>query len=114
MADAKGFAKHSPRFQEGNLEENLKLVAEVEQLAEKKKCTPAQIAIAWVKNYSNQPGMPTIIPIPGASSVSRVEENLNSTITLSDDDMKHLNEAVEKVDIKGGRYPESHSKLNWG
>lgn len=113
-SDAKGLAKHSPRFQGGNLEENLKLVAEVENLAEKKECTPAQVAIAWVKHHSNWNGLPTIIPIPGASSVSRVEENLNASIKMSEEDMKHLNEAVEKVEIKGGRYPESHSKLNWG
>ncbi|TIB62960.1 hypothetical protein E3P77_03686 [Wallemia ichthyophaga] len=105
-ADAKGMAKHFPRFQDGNIEENLKLVAEVEKLAEKKRCTPAQIAIAWVKHHSNRNGLPTIIPIPGASSVRRVEENLINSITLTDDDMKHLNEAVEKVEIKGGRYPE--------
>ncbi|TIB75207.1 Aldo/keto reductase [Wallemia mellicola] len=113
--DAKGMAKFSPRLQDDNLAQNLKLVAEVENLANKKGCTPAQIAIAWVKHHSNWNGkLPTIIPIPGASSISRVEENLDDSITLSGEDMSFLQDAINKLDIKGGRYPEHVSHLNWG
>ncbi|TIB67914.1 Aldo/keto reductase [Wallemia mellicola] len=112
--DARGIAKVSPRLQDENIAENLKLVAEVEKLATKKDCTPAQIAIGWVKHHSNWNGLPAIIPIPGASSVKRVEENLNDSITLSDEDMNHLQDVINKIEIQGGRYPESHSAYNWG
>ena len=113
--DAKGMAKFSPRLQDDNLTQNLKLVAEVENLATKKGCTPAQIAIAWVKHHSNSNGkLPTIIPIPGASSINRVEENLDDSITLSGEDMNFLQDAINKLEIKGGRYPEQFSNLNWG
>lgn len=86
----------------------------MENLATKKGCTSAQIAIAWVKHHSNWNGLPTIIPIPGASSVNRVEENLNDGITLSDEDMNHLQDIINKIEIKGDRYPELYSKSNWG
>ncbi|TIB71825.1 Aldo/keto reductase [Wallemia mellicola] len=112
--DARGIAKVSPRLQDENIAQNLKLVAEVEKLATKKDCTPAQIAIGWVRHHSNWNGLPTIIPIPGASSVKRVEENLDDSITLSDEDMNHLQDIISKIEIQGGRYPESHSAYNWG
>jgi len=56
-----------PRYQEGNFEQNLKLVQEVDKLAAKKGCTTGQIALGWLVGLSKRPDMPTIIPIPGTS-----------------------------------------------
>ena len=85
-------------------------------MAREKGATTAQIAIAWVKGMSGRTREVTfedgnkkkiqlgkIIPIPGASSVSRVEENFKD-LTLSEEDMKHLDELVEKFPVQGDRY----------
>ncbi|KUI60235.1 Pyridoxal reductase [Cytospora mali] len=63
-----------PHFQKENFEKNLALVNEVEKLAKKKGCTPAQLAINWTVALSRRPGMPTIIPIPGSTTVARAED----------------------------------------
>jgi pyridoxine 4-dehydrogenase len=65
-----------PRFQPEVFEENLKLVTELKKLADKKGCTPGQIDIAWVKAQSGKPGMPVIIPLPGATTAERIKENM--------------------------------------
>jgi len=70
------FRRHLPRFQPDVLEANLRLTAEVEKLAAKKGCTPAQVAINWILALSRRPDMPKIIPIPGASSIERLRMRL--------------------------------------
>lgn len=65
-----------PRFQPGNFEINLKLVKEVQALAQKKNCTPAQLALGWLLTLSTRPNMPTIIPIPGASESTNAPKHL--------------------------------------
>ncbi|KAK1755346.1 NADP-dependent oxidoreductase domain-containing protein [Echria macrotheca] len=97
--------KDYPRFQPGAFETNLRLVDEVKKLAAAKKCTPAQIAINWVLALSRRPGMPKIIPIPGASSVERVRENAVE-IELSEDDMAELDRLIREFPPVGERYPE--------
>lgn len=97
--------KHMPRFQPGNFEVNLQLVEQVERLAEKKGCTPAQLAINWVRCLSRRPGMPTIIPIPGATTAERVREN-SKIIDLSDAEMQEIDETLARFEVKGGRYPD--------
>lgn len=97
--------KHMPRFQPGNFEVNLQLVEQVEKLAEKKGCTPAQLAINWVRCLSRRPGMPTIIPIPGATTAERVREN-SKIIDLSDAEMHEIDETLARFEVKGGRYPD--------
>lgn len=102
--------RHMPRFQPENFDKNLKLVEELEQLAKKKGCTPGQVGVAWVKAQSGRPGMPIIIPIPGASSSDRVKENMVD-VDLSENDLKEIDSLLESFEIAGGRYPESHSGL---
>lgn len=63
-----------PKYQDGNFQENLKLVKEIEKMAERKGCTAAQIALGWLVALSKRPDMPTIIPIPGGSMLFPLSE----------------------------------------
>jgi pyridoxine 4-dehydrogenase len=96
--------RHFPRFQPGNFEINLQLVEQVEKMAEKKGCTPAQLAINWTRALSRRPGMPTIIPLPGATTAARVEEN-SKLIDLTDEEMAQIDEILAKFTPAGARYP---------
>lgn len=80
------------------------LVHEVERIAERKGCSVGQIALAWVKYHSGKPGFPTIIPIPGATTSTRIEENMKD-VELTAAEFKELNEAVAKFEVVGSRYP---------
>ncbi|KAL8281901.1 hypothetical protein RB597_009565 [Gaeumannomyces tritici] len=99
------FRHHLPRFQKENMDANAGLLATVQELASKKNCTPAQLAINWVRCLSGRPGMPQIIPIPGATAGSRVKEN-STLVELTDADMSEIQEAISKFEVKGGRYPD--------
>ncbi|KAL3462140.1 NADP-dependent oxidoreductase domain-containing protein [Aspergillus heterothallicus] len=96
--------RNYPRFQPENFEINMELVRKVEELAAKKGCTPAQFAINWVRALSNRPGLPTIIPIPGATTSERVEEN-SKVIDITDDDFAAVDAILSKFTTAGGRYP---------
>ncbi|KAI1631683.1 pyridoxal reductase [Biscogniauxia mediterranea] len=97
--------RHLPRFQPGNFEINLQLVKQVEEMAKKKGCTPAQLAISWTRALSRRPGMPTIIPIPGATTAERVEEN-SREVELTDEDMAAIDATLAKFTTAGKRYPD--------
>jgi pyridoxine 4-dehydrogenase len=97
--------KHFPRFQPDNLATNLKLVEKVEEIAKKKGCTPAQLAINWTIALSRRPGMPKIIPIPGATTVERVEEN-SKVVDITDEEMKEIDDILAKFEPAGARYPD--------
>ncbi|KUI67418.1 putative pyridoxal reductase 2 [Cytospora mali] len=94
-----------PRFQPENFEHNIALIHRVEELAKKKGCTPGQFAIGWVRALSKRPGMPTIIPIPGATTAERVNEN-SKEAELTDEEMSIVDGILEKMEVKGARYPE--------
>ncbi|KAF2031943.1 Aldo/keto reductase [Setomelanomma holmii] len=94
---------HFPRFHPDVFDENVKLLHAVEEIAKDKGVTPVQIAIGWVLYQSGKPGMPTIIPIPGATTSERIEENMKPA-TLSDEDFKALDEILKKFPVIGGRY----------
>ncbi|KAF3769243.1 Aldo/keto reductase [Cryphonectria parasitica EP155] len=98
------FRRYMPRFQGENFQHNITLVERVKTLADKKGVTPGQFALAWVRALSRRPGMPTIIPIPGATTVDRVNEN-SKLVDLTDEDMAAVDEILDKMDIKGTRYP---------
>lgn len=92
-----------PRFQPNVLDNNLALVRHVEEMAAKKGCTPAQIAINWVRLLSRKPGMPRIIPIPGASSPERARENAVE-VELDENEMSELDAYLSKYRPVGDRY----------
>ncbi|KAK3700465.1 hypothetical protein LTR37_015969 [Vermiconidia calcicola] len=102
-----------PRFQPENFDQNFKLVEELEKIANHKGCTPGQVGIAWVKEQGKKDGMPTIIPIPGASSAERVRENMGE-VELSENDMKEIDSLLEEFEVKGDRYGGHGAKLLWG
>lgn len=97
------FRRTIPRFYPENFDKNLKLVDEIKKIAEKKGCTPGQVAMSWILAQSGKNGLPTIIPIPGATTAERVAENM-TTIELSEDDMKEINGILESVKVEGDRY----------
>ncbi|KAL6900538.1 Aldo/keto reductase [Trichoderma evansii] len=99
-----------PRFQGEQFEHNLKLVQQVEAIASDKACTPAQLAINWVRNMSTDPELPLVIPIPGATTIARVEEN-GKVIELTEEDMESLTGLAKNFETAGTRYP-SHAPTN--
>jgi pyridoxine 4-dehydrogenase len=92
-----------PRFQPDVFDENLKLLHAVEDMAKQKGVTTAQIAIGWVLHHNGKPGMPEFIPIPGATTSARIEENMKPA-QLSEEDFKALDEILKKFPVVGGRY----------
>lgn len=97
------FRRLLPRFQPDVFEGNLGLVREVEKLAARKGCTPGQIAIGWVLAVAKRPGMPKIIPIPGASTPERVRENAVE-VELEEGDLVELDRIIREFAPKGERY----------
>jgi pyridoxine 4-dehydrogenase len=92
-----------PRYQGEALDANLKLAQKVQGLAEAKGCTLAQIALSWVTHMSRRNGRPTIIPIPGATTPERIQEN-TANVALSEEDMKALDDFVKTAEVAGARY----------
>ncbi|KAH6838892.1 NADP-dependent oxidoreductase domain-containing protein [Alternaria alternata] len=101
---------HFPRFQPDVFDENIKLLNAVEDMAKVKGATPAQIALGWVLAQSGAKGMPTIIPIPGATTSERIQENTKPA-QLNDEEKKALDEILKRFAPTGSRYPESMSAL---
>ncbi|GAW17667.1 hypothetical protein ANO14919_071270 [Xylariales sp. No.14919] len=95
-----------PRFQPGNFEANLRLVEQVAEIAKAKDCTPAQLAINWTRAVSRRPGVPTIIPIPGATTVERVNENTR-VVDLTDDELARIDTVLAAFTPAGGRYHDA-------
>jgi aryl-alcohol dehydrogenase-like predicted oxidoreductase len=90
-----------PRFKEENLQKNLELVHQVEAMAREKRCTPGQLALAWLLAQG-----PDVVPIPGTKRKERLEENVGAVnVELSAEDVKRLAEAVPAGAAAGERYP---------
>jgi pyridoxine 4-dehydrogenase len=103
--DPEDFRRLLPRFQEEHFNHNLALLKEVKRLAAEKKCTEAQLALAWVLTLSKRPDMPTIIPIPGSKSVERIRENAAAAnVELSEEEMEQIAEIVKRCGVSGDRY----------
>ncbi len=97
----------NPRFQGANFQKNLDLVRRVEAMAREKGVTPAQLALAWVLAQGQD-----IVPIPGASRISHLEENIAAAeIALSRDDLARLDEILPLGAAAGQRYPEGGMKV---
>jgi aryl-alcohol dehydrogenase-like predicted oxidoreductase len=92
--------RQNPRFTDENFRRNLDIVAKVEALARAKRCTPAQLALAWLLSRG-----PDVIPIPGTTRTERVEENAAATdVQLSPEDLASLDSVASMV--AGDRYTE--------
>ena len=95
--------RNAPRFQGANFEKNLALVRHIEQLAAKKGCTSAQLALAWVLAQGRE-----FVPIPGASRRAHLEENIGALqVTLTREERKRIDEIAPKGAAAGERYPEA-------
>jgi aryl-alcohol dehydrogenase-like predicted oxidoreductase len=76
-------------------------------MAAKKKATPAQIALAWILAQK-----PWMVPIPGTTKLSRLEENLGAvSVELTADDLSEINQASANIPVEGNRYPEHLEKM---
>ncbi len=97
------FRRNNPRFQGENMQRNLRLVSEIAKIAANKKCTLAQLALAWVLAQGKD-----IAPIPGTKRVKYLEENVGALdVNLTPDDLKRLSEAIPVGATAGLRYPEA-------
>ena len=95
-----------PRFQGENLEKNVALLGKLEKIAAEKKCTPAQLVLAWLVAQGKD-----IVPIPGTKRKSRLDENLESLkITLTADELKRISDAAPAGAGAGTRYPADAMK----
>ncbi len=95
------FRKNSPRFQVENLNKNLRIVEMLEQLAAEKKCTPAQLAIAWCLAQGED-----IIPIPGTKKLKYLHENIEAVkVKLTPSDIRNINNMFPPGIASGERYP---------
>ena len=98
----------SPRFAEGAIERNLALVERTAGLAARKRCTPAQLSLAWLLHRGDD-----IVPIPGTKSRKRLEENAAAaSVSLSAAEIAELDAALPVGAAQGGRYPDA-MKPNW-
>jgi aryl-alcohol dehydrogenase-like predicted oxidoreductase len=90
----------NPRFQGETFAINLSIADRLRKVAEEKHCTPAQLALAWLLNRHQD-----VIPIPGTSSIARLEENIHAVdIPLSEEDAKRIERALPKGSVAGERY----------
>ena len=95
-----------PRFTPEARKANLALVGLLGTVAEKKKATPAQIALAWLLAQK-----PWIVPIPGTTKLHRLDENMGAVaVELTADDLREIDSAAAKITIQGARYPEALEK----
>jgi aryl-alcohol dehydrogenase-like predicted oxidoreductase len=106
FADVDGRRAAHPRFQKENFDHNRELVARIEAVASEKRCTPAQIAIAWVLAQG-----PDVVAIPGTRYPRRLDENLGAlAVELSADDVAMMSTAIPVGAASGTRYPAGGMK----
>ncbi|KAI0435994.1 putative aldo/keto reductase [Xylaria telfairii] len=99
-----------PRFQPENFGKNLELVDALNKLAELKECTPAQLALSWIKLQSTKTGVPPLIPVFGARTPARIAENTKD-IDITDEDSKEIKRVLASFPVVGTRYPAQAMSL---
>jgi len=105
--DKSDFRNIVPRFTPENRRANQAVVDLISKVAEQKKATPAQIALAWILAQK-----PWMVPIPGTTKLHRLEENIGAAaIQLTADDLQQIDNATARIPVQGARYPENLQKL---
>jgi len=100
--DRSDFRNIVPRFTPEARKANQALVDLLREIAEQKKATPAQIALAWLLAQK-----PWIVPIPGTTKLERLEENIGAAaVELTSDDLREIESAASKITVQGARYPK--------
>jgi len=108
--DKGDFRSISPRFAADARAANMAMVDLLKRVAEAKRATPAQIALAWLLARK-----PWIVPIPGTRKLERLEENLGAaSVELTDADLREIDEAASRITVQGARLPEEVLKLTHG
>ena len=106
--DSTDFRSILPRFTPEARKANQALVDLLQQIAQRKNATPAQIALAWL--LAKQPW---IVPIPGTTKLHRLEENIGAaTVELTPNDLRDVESAASKITIQGARYPEHIEQMS--
>jgi aryl-alcohol dehydrogenase-like predicted oxidoreductase len=105
--DSSDFRSTLPRFTPEALKANQALIDPLGGIAKRKNATPAQIALAWLLTQK-----PWIVPIPGTTKLSRLEENIGAvSIQLTPEDLRDIDSAASKIHVEGARYPERLEKM---
>jgi aryl-alcohol dehydrogenase-like predicted oxidoreductase len=105
--DSSDFRKIVPRFTPEARKANLALVDLLRKIAERKRATPAQIALAWLLAQK-----PWIVPIPGTRKLERLDENIGAVaVELTSDDLREIDSAASKITVQGARYPENLEQM---
>ncbi len=105
--DKTDFRNIVPRFTPEARKANQALVDLLGKVGERKKATPAQIALAWLLAQK-----PWIVPIPGTTKLHRLDENIGAAaVELTPDDLREIDSAASKIKVQGDRYPENLEKL---
>ena len=100
--DSTDFRSTLPRFTPEALKANQALIDLLASIGERKKATPAQIALAWLLAQK-----PWIVPIPGTTKLHRLDENIGATsVELTPDDLRDIESAASQITVQGARYPE--------
>jgi aryl-alcohol dehydrogenase-like predicted oxidoreductase len=105
--DKSDFRNQLPRFTPEARKANQGLVDLLQEIAQRKKATPAQIALAWLLAQK-----PWIVPIPGTTKLHRLEENIGAVaLELTPGDLREIESASSKIEVEGARYPEAIEKM---
>ncbi|MGB9433761.1 MAG: aldo/keto reductase [Candidatus Acidiferrum sp.] len=105
--DSSDFRSTLPRFTPHALKANQALIDLLGGIARRKNATPAQIALAWLLAQK-----PWMVPIPGTTKLSRLEENIGAvSIRLTPEDLRDIDAAASKIQVEGSRYPERLEKM---
>jgi aryl-alcohol dehydrogenase-like predicted oxidoreductase len=105
--DSSDFRNIVPRVTPEARKANQALVDLLRNIAERKKATPAQIALAWLLAQK-----PWIVPIPGTTKLNRLEENIGAAaIELTSEDLREIDSAASKITVEGARYPEQLERM---
>ena len=106
--DRSDFRNQLPRFTPQARRANQALVDLLGVIARRKNATPAQIALSWLLAQK-----PWIVPIPGTTKLTRLEENIGAAaIELTPDDLRHIENATSQITVQGARYPEHIEQLS--
>jgi aryl-alcohol dehydrogenase-like predicted oxidoreductase len=105
--DSSDFRNTLPRFSAEARKANQALIELLGKIAERKKATPAQIALAWLLAQK-----PWIVPIPGTTKLNRLDENIGAVeIEVTPDDLREIDSAASKITVQGARYPEKLEQM---
>jgi aryl-alcohol dehydrogenase-like predicted oxidoreductase len=105
--DSSDFRNGLPRFTPENRKANQAIVEVLAKIAERKKATPGQIALAWLLAQK-----PWIVPIPGTRKIERLEENIGAaSVELTSNDLRDIENAASTITITGARYSEALERM---